>query len=227
MKKIKVLLADDHVLVREGLRDLINREKDVQVVGEASNGEEAIGSVEELRPDIVLMDIAMPGINGIEATKKIKESHPETIVLVLTAYDNEEFVFAILKANAAGYLLKNARGTEVINAIRSVYQGDSVLHPSIASKVLGRLRSEATPAAPSRKQLLSRRELEVVRLGAQGLVNKEIAYRLSLSDRTIQSHWRNIFAKLGVSSRIEAIMFCLKNELMTIEENGEGGGEEF
>ena len=223
MEKIKVLLAEDHIVVREGIRELIEREEDMEVVGEASDGREAIRMVEQLNPDVVLMDIAMPGVNGIEATRRIKESHPSVSILVLTAYDNEEFIFAILEAKAAGYLLKNARGQELLSAIRAVYEGDSVLHPAIAEKVLKRLQSEGKDTAPKRKPLLSSRELEVIELGAKGLANKEIAYELSLSDRTVQTHWRNIFAKLGVSSRIEAITECLKRGLIDLEQTVERG----
>jgi len=214
MSRIKVLLADDHDLVREGIRDLVVRQKDMSVVGEACDGPEAVKLAQTLEPDVVLMDIAMPTVNGIEATKRIKASRPDVSVLVLTAYDNEEFVFAILDAGAAGYLLKNVKGEELLRAIRSVYAGESVLHPTITKTVLQRLQGERSRPRPSKRQFLSPRELEVIGLGAQGLVNKEIADRLSLSDRTVQSHWRNIFTKLGVGSRIEAILHCVRNELI-------------
>jgi NarL family two-component system response regulator LiaR len=221
MEKIKLLLAEDHVVVREGIRELIQREEDMEVVGEVSDGEGAIQMVNELEPDVVLMDIAMPGLNGIEATKRIKASRPSTSVLILTAYDNEEFIFALLGARAAGYLLKNVRGRELLNAIRAVYEGESVLHPAIAKKVLTRLQPERRNAAPERKQFLSRRQLEVVKLGAQGLFNKEIAHELSLSERTVQTHWRNIFAKLDVGSRVEAIMYCLRRGWINLEQDEE------
>lgn len=217
MEKIKLLLVEDHTVLREGIRDLIQREADLEVVAEAEDGEQAIQMVEQLRPDVVLMDIALPGLNGIEATRQIKRSHPSVIVLVLTAYDNEEFIFAILEAGAAGYLLKNVRGQELLNAIRSVYEGESVLHPTIARKVLRRLKPERREVDRKKLQLLTRRELEVVQLGGQGLSNKEIANELSLGERTVQTHWRNIFAKLDVSSRVEAIMDCLKKGWITLE----------
>ena len=210
MGSIKVLLAEDHVVVREGIRELIQREEDMEIVGEAGDGEEAVQLAEQLKPDIILMDIAMPKLNGIEATQRIKGSHPSISVLVLTAYDNEEFIFALLEAGAAGYLLKNVGSRELLNAIRAVYDGESVLHPVIANKVFSRLQlGKRKHSEQERGELLTDRELEVLRLGAQGLANKEIATGLFLGERTIQTHWRNIFNKLGVSSRTEAIMYGL------------------
>jgi NarL family two-component system response regulator LiaR len=221
MKKIKVLLAEDHAVVREGIRDFIQRERDMEVIGEAANGLEAVEMVNDLNPDIIIMDLAMPVLNGIEATKRIKESHPNMSVLILSAYDNEEFIFAVLEAKAAGYLLKNVRGQELLNTIRAVYEGESILHPEIANKILVRLQTKKGVAPARYKKSLSRRELEVVELGALGLVNKDIADRLSLSSRTVQTHWRNIFVKLGVSSRIEAIIYCLNNKLIKFPHNGD------
>lgn len=225
MGKIKVLLAEDHVVVREGIRDLIQREEDMEVAGEASDGAEAVEMVQRLKPDVVLMDIAMPGLSGIEATKQIKQSCSSVSVLVLTAYDNEEFIFAMLEAKAAGYLLKNVRGQELLSAIRAVHEGESVLHPQIAKKVLARLQKGKRSAGRRGEPFLSKRELQVVELGAKGLVNKEIADRLSLSERTVQTHWRNMFVKLGVSSRIEAITYCLRKEWIALPEDEERGDE--
>jgi NarL family two-component system response regulator LiaR len=216
MTKIRIVLAEDHVLVREGIRDLLQQERDIEVVGEAEDGEEAVQLVNKLKPDLVLLDIAMPKLNGIEATKRIKTEQPRVSVLVLTAYDNEEFILAILEAGASGYLLKNIRSEELLKSIRSVHRGESVLHPSVLKTVLGRLRAHAGTEVNG-KYRLTPRELEIVELGARGLVNKEIAYELSLSDRTVQSHWRNIFAKLAVGSRMEAVMLCLKNQWIRIE----------
>jgi len=217
MEKIKILLAEDHVVVREGIKELIQHEEDMEVLGEASNGEEAIQMTTELDPDVVIMDIAMPKMNGIEATKQIKKEHPSVGVLILTAYDNEEFIFAIIEAKATGYMLKNVRGQELLNAIRAVYAGDSVLHPAITKKVFKHIQTEKKDTTLKSKKIISVRELQVVNLGSQGLANKEIADELALSDRTIQTHWRNIFVKLGVNSRIEAIMYCLKREWINLE----------
>jgi len=212
MEKIRILLAEDHIVVREGFKELISNEDDMEVIGEAANGLEAIKLTEQLMPDVVIMDISMPEMNGIEATKKIKSLYPAVNILILTAYDNEEFIFAIIEAKAAGYMLKNVKGRELLNAIRAVHSGDSVLHPSITRKILTHLQSGKQNREIKAQIRLSNREIEVVQLGVKGLINKEIADRLNLSDRTVQTHWRNIFAKIGVSSRIEAIMYCLKNE---------------
>lgn len=222
MGSIKVLLAEDHVVVREGIRELIQREEDMEIVGEAGDGEEAVQLAEQLKPDIILMDIAMPKLNGIKATQRIKGSHPSISVLVLTAYDNEEFIFALLEAGAAGYLLKNVGSRELLNAIRAVYDGESVLHPIIANKVFSRLQlGKRKHSEQERGELLTDRELEVLRLGAQGLANKEIATGLFLGERTIQTHWRNIFNKLGVSSRNEAIMYGLRKGWISMNQEEE------
>ncbi|MEW6034440.1 MAG: response regulator transcription factor [Chloroflexota bacterium] len=222
MKKTRVLLADDHTMVREGLRSLLSQTNDIEVVGEASDGEEAIGRVAALKPDVVVLDIAMPKVNGIQATKKIKEIHPSTIVLVLTAYDNDEYIYALLEAGAAGYLLKNVRGQEFIDAIRAVAAGESVLHPVVARKVLRRfipVADTTTKVMPVEK--LSDREMEVLKLAARGLDNKAIADQLYLSVRTVQSHFASIFNKLPVSSRTEAVLYGLKRGWFTLEDTSE------
>ncbi len=223
MGKIKVLLAEDHIVVREGIRERIQRQEDMEVVGEAGDGEEAIQLAEQLKPDIILMDIAMPKLNGIEATRRIKSSCPSISILVLTAYDNEEFIFALLEAGVAGYLLKNVRGQELLNAIRATYEGESVLYPTIAKKVFRHIQPEnkAGTTIQENKAILSGRELEVVKLGVEGLANKEIAKELFVGERTIQTHWRNIFNKLGVSSRTEAVVDCLKKGWITLKQGEE------
>jgi len=222
MRKIKVLLAEDHIVVREGIRGLIQGEEDMEVVGEAGDGEEVVELVSQVQPDVVLMDIAMPKVNGIEATRRIKESHPFVAVLVLTAYDSEEFIFALVEAGAAGYLLKNVRSRGLLNGIRAVYDGESVLHPAVAHKIFSHLQLEKVkPARPESTVTLTQRELEVLKLGMQGLSNKEVAKELSLGVRTIQTHWRNIFNKLGVSSRTEAIICGLEKGWIVLERSRE------
>ena len=219
MGKIKVLLAEDHVVVREGTRELIQREVDMEVVGEAGDGEEAIEMVNKLRPDVVIMDITMPKLNGIEATKQIKALHPATVVLILTAYDNDQYIFALLEAGAAGYLLKNVRGRELIDAIRAVYAGESVLHPVVARRVIGQLVSPAPSHIGARvTEPLSERETEVLKLAAKGISNKDIAKELFLSPRTVQAHLGNIFNKLGVASRTEAVLYGLRRGWLTLED---------
>jgi len=209
-------------VVREGIKGIIQGEDDMEIVGEAGDGEEAVQLVTQTEPDIVLMDIAMPTVNGIEATRRIKESYPSVSVLVLTAYDSEEFIFALVEAGAAGYLLKNVRANDLLNSIRAVYGGESVLHPAIAEKIFHHLGfAGGKPARPERNEILSQRELEVLRLSADGLSNKQIAKELSLGIRTIQTHWRNVFNKLGVSSRTEAIICGLRKGWITLQDSAE------
>lgn len=222
MRRIRVLLAEDHVVVREGIRELIQRQEDMEIVGEVGDGEEAIQLAEQLEPDIILMDIAMPKLNGIEATRRIKGKSPSISVLVLTAYESEEFIFALLQAGAAGYLLKDVRSTEMLNAIRAAYEGESVLHPAIAKKVFSRLQpGEKKYSEQERGELLTERELEVLRLGAEGLANKQIAKELCVGERTVQTHWRNIFNKLGVGCRTEALMDSLRKGWITLKQEEE------
>ena len=220
MGKITVFLAEDHAVVREGLAELIRREADMEVVGEAGDGEDTVRQVKQLKPDIVLMDIAMPLVNGVEATKQIKSNVPQTRVLVLTAYDNPEFVTAAIDAGAAGYLLKNVRRKELTTAIRSAYEGESVLHPSVAKAIFAQLRTPADKLTSEKPDVLSEREFQVLQKGAEGLSNKQIATLLSIGPRTVQTHWRNIFDKLGVYSRTEAIVYCLKKGWLNL--GGEG-----
>jgi NarL family two-component system response regulator LiaR len=219
MEKIRVLLAEDHVVVREGTRELIRREQDMEVVGEAGDGEEAIELATKLCPDVVIMDIAMPRVNGIEATRRIKELQPATAVLILTAYDNEQYIFALLEAGAAGYLLKNVRRSELIDAVRAVYAGESVLHPVVTRKVLKRFtEAKGAPAEERGRDILSEREMEVLRLASKGISNKDIAKELVVSARTVQAHLGNIFNKLGVGSRTEAVLYALRRGWVSLEE---------
>ena len=218
MGKIRVLLAEDHVVVREGTRELLQHEPDMEVVGEAGDGEETVELTGKLRPDVVIMDIAMPKLNGIEATKKIKELYPETAVLILTAYDDEQYIFALLEAGAAGYLLKNVRGRELIDATRAVYAGESVLDPAITRKVIESFITAGKPAEKRMAEPLSEREMEVLKLAGRGMINRDIAEELSLSVRTVQAHLGNIFNKLGVGSRTEAVLYALKKGWVTLED---------
>ena len=217
MGKIKVLLAEDHAIVREGTRELIQHEPDMKVIGEASDGEEAIELAGKLHPDVVIMDIAMPKLNGIEATKRIKVLYPTTAVLILTAYDNDQYIFALLEAGAAGYLLKNVRGCELVDAVRAVYAGESVLYPTVARRIIDRLVSP-TPTESQTIESLSKRETEVLKLAAKGISNKDIAQQLFISPRTVQVHLGNIFNKLSVGSRTEAVLYGLRRGWLTLED---------
>jgi DNA-binding NarL/FixJ family response regulator len=216
-KVIRVLLADDHALVREGTRRLLETENDVEVVAEAASGEEAVEATKRLHPDIAIMDIAMPGMGGIEATRSIKVSCPETAVLVLSAYDDEPYLMKLLEVGAAGFLLKSVHGRDLISAIRAVSRGESVLQPSIAEKIMLRMSSQ-TESQQSMTDLLSEREFEVLRLAARGLPNKEIARRLGLSIRTVHSHLANIFMKMQVGSRTEAVLLALRQGMISLQD---------
>jgi len=218
MEKIRVLLAEDHVVVRESIRQLLEKEPDLNVVGEAGDGEQAVQMVGRLTPDVVVLDVAMPKLNGIEATKQIKALKPTTAILILTAYDYDQYVFALLEAGAAGYLLKDVSGQELISAIRAVHRGDSVLHPTIARKVMQKFRSPVKAGEARGLELLTEREREVLKLAAKGKSNKEIAEDLVLSVRTVEAHLGNIFNKLGVGSRTEAIIHALKKGWVELEQ---------
>ena len=219
MNKIKVLIADDHALFREGTHSLIDHEKDMEVVGEACDGEETIKLVTELHPHVVLMDIAMPKVNGIEATRRIKADFPSTAVLILTAYDNDQYIVALLEAGAAGYLLKNVSGSDLVNAIRAVYAGEAVLHPAIAQKVFSRLGSTGREShEPAQHDELSEREMEILRLAAKGMSNQDIATQLYLSRRTVQAHLANIFRKMDVGSRTEAVLQALRKGWLVLDD---------
>jgi two-component system, NarL family, response regulator LiaR len=208
---IKVLLADDHAVLREGMRHLLEREKDITVVGEAGDGEEAVRLVSELKPAVVLMDIVMPKLTGIEATKQIKQTNPTTSILILTAYSDMRYILGLLEAGASGYLLKSARGSEIIGAIRAVSSGDSVLDPTVTRKLLQRVVGTTTNTDNTlEKGILSQREVEILRLASKGMSNKDIAVALLISMRTVKTHLNNIFHKMGVGCRTDAIVKGLK-----------------
>lgn len=220
MDKIRVIIAEDHAVVREGTRQILERQEDIEVVGEAANGAEAVALVDRLNPDVALVDISMPVMTGIEATEKIKATHPGTAVLILTAYDDDQYIFALLGAGAAGYLLKDVPAAEVVRAIRSVHAGEPVLHPAIARKVLARFATEGQVerSVSSDDGLLTKRERDILRLAACGMSNSRIADRLSVSIRTVQAHLTHIFDKLGVGSRTQAVIAGLRRGLIDLED---------
>ncbi len=219
METIRILIADDHAFVREGTRRILEQEPDLEVVAEAGDGEETVKLACDLKPDVALVDVAMPRIDGIEATRRIKALCPAVAVLVLSAYDDDQFVFGLLEAGAAGYLLKSVRGQEIVNAIRAVHAGESVLHPSVARKVLNRFAGvSGKPLDRKSLDLLTEREMEVLKMVTKGLSNKDIAEGLCLSVRTVQGHLANIFNKLRVSSRTEAVVHALKEGWVTLDD---------
>jgi NarL family two-component system response regulator LiaR len=219
MSKIRILIADDHAVVRDGTRQILAQEPDLDVVAEAADGAEAIRLAGAVKPDVAIIDIAMPGVDGIEATKQIKARYPSVAVLILSAYDDDQFVFSLLEAGAAGYLLKSVRGRELIDAVRQVFAGESVLHPAIARKVLNRfVPTTGKPSGKKTVEMLSDREIEVLKLATRGLSNQVIADELCLSLRTVQAHLGHIFNKLQVSSRTEAVVRALKEGWVTLED---------
>jgi len=218
MDKIKILIADDHAVVREGTRQILEEEPDLQVVAEAADGEEAVNLADRFKPDLAIIDISMPKVDGIEATRRIKAAYPAMAVLILTAYDDDQFVFSLLEAGAAGYLLKSVRGKELVDAVRQVHAGESVLHPAIARKVLNRFVAKPDQPGIRKEKVLSDRETEVLRLATRGLSNQDIADKLCLSLRTVQAHLGHIFNKLQVSSRTEAVVMALKEGWISLED---------
>ncbi|MGP8080443.1 MAG: response regulator [Dehalococcoidales bacterium] len=218
MSKIRIILADDHVILRQGTRQLLEHESDMDVVGEASDGAEAVELVSKQKPDVVIIDVAMPGMNGIEATKKIKEILPGTKILVLTGYDYDEYIFSLLEIGAAGYLLKDVSGDELVGAIRAVYMGEPVLHPTVMRKLMDRCKTMSPRQTETPVGVLSKREMEVLKLAVSGKSNKDIAETLNISLRTVQAHMRSIFNKIGVGSRSEAIVCGLKKGWFSLED---------
>ena len=201
--KIKVILADDHHIVRAGIRQLLESAKDIQVIAEAGDGEEAQALILQHKPDVAVLDIQMPKASGIEVTRWVRSHLPEVGVLILTAYDDEPYVMAVLQAGANGYVLKTAKTEELIQAVHDVYEGKSALGPTVTQKLMSNLfkRPEKMVVEP-----LTERELDVLRLAAKGFTNKAIGVQLSISDRTVQGHLAHIFAKLQATSRTEAVM---------------------
>ena len=215
---VRVVLADDHTVVRKGIRDFLEEEGDVQVVAEATTGLEAVALTLEHRPDVAVLDIQMPAMSGIEAARQIKAKAPEVQVLVLTAYDDDPYIFAMLQAGASGYVLKNAPSQELVRAVRTVAGGGSALDPTITAKVMAQLSSGKPPGAQAAVERLTQRELEVLRLAARGHTNRAIGLKLGISDRTVQGHLANIFGKLGVATRTEAVLLALKQGWITLDE---------
>jgi NarL family two-component system response regulator LiaR len=217
--RTRILIADDHPLLREALCQVLSKEQDMEVVGKAGDGEEVVTMASQLKPDVVIMDIIMPKFDGIEASKRIKSTAPNIAILILTAYDDDNYVLGLLEAGAAGYLLKSARGQDLVEAVRAIRAGESVLHPKIIEKLLKRaMLKSAGIVKPRTNELLSEREKEMLKLLATGMGNKEIARKLCLSLRTVKAHMSNIFTKMNVASRSEALVEALRSGLISLED---------
>ena len=218
---ISVLLVEDHQIVREGTRQLLTQWNDIKVTGEAEDGLDALAQAEILQPDVIVMDVRLPKMNGIEATRLIANKMPNCKILILSAYDDDSYVFPLLEAGASGYLLKSSSGSELAEAIRSIMNGGTVLSPSIGTKLIHHLGiSEKKPGRDSSKNLTNR-ELEVLKSVARGQSNKIIAKELGISIQTVQVHMRNIFSKLQIRSRSEALIYAVNNGLVIVEKDHE------
>ncbi|RJQ46710.1 MAG: DNA-binding response regulator [Gaiellales bacterium] len=219
MSAIRVLLADDHAILRSGLSRLLGEEKDIEVVGEASDGREAIQKAQELVPDIVLMDIGMPVMNGMEATKQIKKRNRDIKVLVLTMHDNEEYLFQVLQAGASGYVLKKAADDDLVNAIHIVHRGDCFLYPSAAKMVvedyLEKVKQGHEPATSFDN--LTDREKEILTMVAEGYTNREIAETLFISVKTVETHKSNIMEKLNLHKRAELVRYAIRKGMLQLD----------
>ncbi len=212
---IRVFVTDDHSIIRKGIKATLELIPDIEMVGEAANGREAVTRVADINPDVVLMDLVMPEMDGIEATRQIKAVQPDVRILVLTTFAGEDKIFPAIKAGALGYQLKDSDPEELVDAIRLVYRGESALHPIIARKVLEELTRPAEK--PPTPDPLTPRELEVLRLVAQGLENPEIAAELVISDATVRTHVSNIMSKLHLASRTQAALYALREGLASLE----------
>lgn len=215
--KTKLLLVDDHEIVRAGLRMLFLAEPDMEIVGEASSGEEALRAVEELSPDVVIMDVSMPGMTGIEATRRIKASHPEIAVLALTMYEGEQYFFQMLEAGASGYVPKRAAADDLVSAIRVVRQGNVFLYPSMAKLLVSDFLQRADTDEAAAKTPLTPREREVLTYIAEGYTNREIAEALVISIKTVDRHRENIMNKLDLHNRVALVKYAIEKGLITVE----------
>ncbi len=217
MDTIRVLLADDHTLFRKGIRTILEQTQDIEVVGEAANGQEAVAAARELVPDAILMDIKMPVINGIDASKAILQENPHIGIILVTMFDDPESVFAGMRAGARGYVLKEAEPDELRRAIEAAYRGEVILCPIMAKKVLDHFGRGAKVQAPGLPyEELTQRELQVLQLAADGMSNKEIAGELFITEKTAKNHIANIFSKLQVNDRTQAILYALRKGLVSL-----------
>jgi two-component system, NarL family, response regulator LiaR len=212
MERVTILIADDHPVVRQGLRTFLDLQSDLSVVGEAETGAEAVTKVQELLPEVVLMDLVMPDLDGIEAARRIRDLSPSTKVIVLTSYAEDEKIFPAIKAGAAGYLLKDVEPAELAEGIRRVHRGEALLHPRIAARVMREITDEKADG-----EVLTARELDVLRALAKGLSNKAIAEELVVSEKTVKTHVSNILAKLHLADRTQAALYAVRERLVELE----------
>jgi len=215
MNKINVLLVDDHAIMRDGIRALLSLHDDIKIVGEASEGQEAIEKTQELSPDVVVMDVAMPDMDGIEATRRIRKQSPKVKVIILTQYDNKEYVLSAIKAGAAGYVPKRALGSELVSAVRAVNRGESFLYPSAAAALIDDYRRQDKTADPYDQ--LTPREREILKLIAEGHTSREIADALFISLKTVYGHRTKIMDKLGLRNRTDLFKFAVRKGLLTLD----------
>jgi len=219
-KKIKVLIVDDHRIVREGLSAILETKEEIQIVGEAGDGGEAVEKARSLMPDVIVMDVSMPGMSGVEATRIIKREFPYIGVIALTMYEDQQYIFDLVRAGATGYLLKDSDSSDILAAIRAISRGESLIHPSVASKILAEFSLLSEGKGKKRSFLehdLTEREITVLRLVADGKTNKEIANVLDLSEKTVKNHVRNIFHKLHVYDRTQAAILAIRKGIIELE----------
>lgn len=218
MKKTTVLISDDHTLIREGLRKILSTEEAIEVVGEAEDGQQAIEMAMQLKPDVILMDITMPNVNGIEATQAIKNTCPEIGIIALTIHDQEEYLFELIKAGASAYVLKDIRSDVLIKTILGVARGESFITPALTAKIFAEFsRLSTNNLQDTPLQELTKRELDVLRLLASGENNRNIAQKLYISEKTVKNHLSNIFQKLGVLDRTQAALLAVKNKIVDLK----------
>jgi len=215
MRKIKILLVDDHAIMRDGIKALLSIYDDIEVVGEASEGKEAIEMARELNPDVVVMDISMPGMDGLEVTHRLTKRNPKVKVIILTQHDNREYILSTIKVGAAGYIPKKALGSDLVSAIRAVCSGDSFLYPSAAKTLIDDYRKQAEQ--PDIYESLTEREREILKLIAEGRTSREIAEALYISQKTVQGHRTKIMEKLDLHNRTELMKYAMRKGLVDID----------
>lgn len=218
-KRIRILVVDDHAVVREGIRMVLETDPELKVVGDASSGEEALTLAHQLHPDVIVMDIGMPGLSGFETTQRIREALPDIKILALTVHDSEAYIFQMLGAGAVGYVLKRAPAAEVIQAVKAAYRGEAILHPSVAKLLIRDYLARVEGGQETTSfDLLSKREREIVKLIAEGRTNRDIAQLLCLSIKTVQAHRANLMRKLGMHDRTELVKYAIRRGIIELDE---------